>query len=127
MKIILKPFAILVSTLFLSFNVAASEGAFFVDILYLQEGKTAVDAANYFKKIEPVVRKHGLRRIIPGLNIVKHMKGDLEVDLVNVWFVTNQQTTFKNIFNDPDYLQYVKIRNATFDMTRASMFLAQPF
>ncbi|MBV1910658.1 MAG: hypothetical protein KUG78_15250 [Kangiellaceae bacterium] len=127
MKIFLRPLVLILSLTFLSTNLAASEGAFFIDILYLQEGKTSKDAADYFNKIEPVVRKHGLRRIIPGLQTATNMKGDLKADLVNVWMVTDSKTTFKNIFEDPDYLQYVAIRNATFDMKKANMFTAQPF
>ena len=127
MKNILKPITLLISIMFFSLNVGASEGSFFVDILYLQDGKTASDAADYFKKVEPVVQKHGLRRIIPGLQMENHMKGEIKADLINVWMVTDSENTFKNIFKDPEYLQYVKMRNATFDMSRASMFTAQPF
>jgi uncharacterized protein (DUF1330 family) len=113
--------------LFLSTNVQATEGAFFVDILVLKPGKTTADANKYFNKVEPVIKKHGLSRIIPGLNVVNNMKGSLNADLVNIWFVTNPSTTFKAIFSDPDYLQHVELRNATFDMKSANMMMLQAF
>lgn len=118
---------VLLTTLFLGATATASEGSFFVDLLILKEGKTTADANVYFTKIEPVVRKHGLRRIVPGLNIVKNMKGTLNADLVNIWFVTNPETTFKNIFSDPEYLKHVALRNMTFDMDNANMVMLQPF
>jgi uncharacterized protein (DUF1330 family) len=113
--------------LFNSSAVFASEGAFFIDILYLQDGKTIADANEYFNRVEPVVRKHGLRRIMPGLSVTNNMAGNLNADLVNIWFMTDAKNTFKNIMSDPAYLKHVEFRNATFDMKRANMMLLQPF
>lgn len=119
-------FFVLSIVAFNSSTVSASEGAFFVDILYLQEGKTIADANEYFDRVETVVRKHGLRRIIPGLSVVNNMAGNLNADMVNVWFMTDTENTFKNIMGDPQYLKHVEFRNATFDMERANMMLLQP-
>ena len=41
----------------------APANTYFIDILYLKEGKTVADAQAYFKKIEPTVAKHGLKRV----------------------------------------------------------------
>lgn len=118
---------ILFTFLFLSLGVQASEGAFFVDILVLKAGKTTIDANKYFQEVEPVIKKHGLARIVPGLNVVKNMAGSLNANIVNIWFVTNPETTFKAIFSDPDYLKHVELRNATFDMKSANMMMLQAF
>ena len=104
-------------------SVTAGEEAYFVDILYLQEGKTPEDAKAYFGKVLPIVAGHGLRRITPGFVITKKMSGDIDPDLVNVWSVSDPQTTFPDIFNDPAYLEHVSFRNATFDMSRSHMFM----
>ncbi|PHR62345.1 MAG: hypothetical protein COA47_04570 [Robiginitomaculum sp.] len=98
---------------------------YFVDILYLQEGKTAADAKAYFGNVEPVVAAHGLRRVGPAYVITQKMGGDIEPDLVNVWTVSSPKNTFSDIFDDENYLQHVEQRNATFDMPRSHMFLMQ--
>lgn len=108
-------------------ELPATAGSFFVDILALKQGKTTQDANIYYDKIEPVVKKHGLRRIIPGLSVVETMKGSLEPGLVNIWFVTNSKTTFANIAKDPEYQKHIELRNATFDMDNANMMMLQPF
>jgi uncharacterized protein (DUF1330 family) len=120
-------FVLLSTTIFNSSVVSATEGAFFIDILYLQEGKTVADANEYFDRVEAVVRKHGLRRIMPGLSVIQNMAGELNADLVNIWFMTDTQNTFNNIMGDPNYLKHIEFRNATFDMERANMMLLQPF
>lgn len=102
---------------------AEKEKAYFIDILYLNEGKTPADAKAYFDKTVPIVAKHGLKRVTPGFVITKKMAGDIEPNLVNVWSVSDSENTFPNIFNDPDYLQHVPLRNATFDMSRSHMFM----
>ncbi len=122
-----RAFLVLFSALSMSAAASASEGAFFVDMLVLKEGKTTTDANAYFDKIEPVVQKHGLRRIMPGLNVVKNMKGSFKADLVNIWMVTNAKTTFDGIFNDPEYLKHIQQRDSTFDMKNANMMMLQPF
>lgn len=102
---------------------AEKEKAYFIDILYLNEGKTPADAKAYFDKTVPIVAKHGLKRITPGFVITQKMAGDIEPNLVNVWSVSDPQNTFPSIFSDPNYLQYVPLRNATFDMSRSYMFM----
>ena len=101
----------------------AAEGAYFVDILYLQKGKTPEDAKVYFHKTGAVVAKHGLRRITPVFTITKKMAGDIDPHLVNVWSVSDPRNTFPNIFKDPAYLRHIALRNATFDMKRSYMFM----
>lgn len=99
------------------------EKAYFIDILYLNEGKTPADAKAYFDKTVPIVAKHGLKRVTPGFVITQKMAGDIEPNLINVWSVSDPENTFPNIFNDPEYLQYVELRGATFDMSRSYMFM----
>lgn len=117
----------LLAALSFSQSAWAGQGAFFVDILVLKEGKTTADANKYFSKVEPVIKKHGLTRIVPGLNVVKNMAGTLKADLVNIWFVTDPQATFGAIFEDPEYLKHVALRDATFDMKNANMMMLQSF
>lgn len=121
------PFIVLAAagTLFgaASATAAEKENAYFVDILYLNEGKTPADAKAYFAKTVPIVARHGLKRITPGFVVAQTMAGDIEPNLINVWSVDDSQNTFPDIFNDPNYLQYVPLRNATFDMSRSHMFM----
>ena len=100
-----------------------ADQAFFVDILYLQKGKTTEDAKGYFKKTGTVVAKHGLRRMGPPFEITKKMAGDIDPHLVNFWTVSDPKNTFNNIFKDQAYLKHIGLRNATFDMSRSHMFM----
>lgn len=113
------------STLFgaASATAAEKEKAYFADILYLNEGKTPADAKAYFDKTVPIVARHGLKRITPGFEVTQAMAGEIQPNLINVWSVDDARNTFPEIFNDPDYLQYVPLRNATFDMSRSHMFM----
>lgn len=104
-------------------SALAAEKAYFVDILYLNKGKTPEDAKAYFDKTMPIVEKHGLRRVTPGFVITQKMAGDIDPHLVNVWSVSDPRNTFPNIFADPAYKQHIALRNATFDMSRSYMFM----
>ncbi len=105
----------------------AQENAFFVDILYLQEGKTAQDAKAYFDLILPVVAEHGLELIAPEFQITQTMSGDISPDLVHVWSVSDAESTFPAIFSDPAYTTYIDMRDSTFDMKRSYMFMLSPY
>lgn len=104
---------------------AFAEGgsAYFVDILYLKDGKTPADAKKYFNQVVPVVAGHGLKRITPPFVITKKVSGEIAPNLVNVWSVSDPKNTFANIFKDNNYLQHVALRDATFDMKRSHMFM----
>lgn len=102
---------------------AESAKAYFIDILYLKDGKTPADAKAYFDRTLPVVAKHGLARLTPGFVITSKMAGAIEPNLVNVWTVADPQNTFKSIFADPEYTKYIPLRDATFDMQRSHMFM----
>ena len=104
-------------------SVVAGEKAYFVDILYLNDGKTAEDAKAYFSKTVPIVAKHGLKRVTPPFAVTQKMSGNIEPHLINVWSVSDPKNTFNNIFADKAYLQHVPQRNATFDMARSHMFM----
>jgi hypothetical protein len=104
-------------------TAAQKKKAYFIDILYLNKGKTPADAKAYFDKTVPVVAKHGLKRVTPGFVVTQKMAGDIEPNLVNVWSVGDPGHTFDNIFKDPNYLRHVELRNATFDMSRSHMFM----
>jgi len=99
--------------------------AFFVDILYLKNGKTVAEARKYFEAVEPIIAVHGLKRANLGFEIVDAMQGDKEMDLVNIWTVADPKTTFKKIFSDPAYKKYIATRDSIFDMENSMMFLAQ--
>ncbi len=100
--------------------------AYFIDILHLREGKTLAHAKAYFDAIEPIVAKHGLKRVDPAFAIAKVMRGDEGADIVNVWTVSSPEQTFDKVFSDPDYVANIPVRSATFDMSRAQMILMMP-
>lgn len=106
-------------------NAAEDGAAYFVDLLYLQKGKTPADAQAYFDKIEPIVARHGLKRAAPRFVVTKMMSGGVEPNLVHLWTVSDPTGTFDKIFNDPAYLENVPTRDATFDMKRSHMFMLQ--
>lgn len=118
----------------LSTNVAAAhdsspemqKGAYFIDLLYLQDGKTVDDAKVYFDNIIDVVAGHGLERVLPPFAITTKMNGDIEPQLVNVWSVSDPKNTFANIFSDDAYLKHVPLRNSIFDMAKSHMFMLKP-
>ncbi|MBL4749564.1 MAG: hypothetical protein JKX71_03085 [Amylibacter sp.] len=99
---------------------------YFIDLLRLQDGKTPADAAKYFELIEPVVAKHGLERALPSFNISQRMAGDLDVDMLNVWTVTDPKGTFDGIFTDDAYKVHIPLRNSIFDMPNSTMFVLTP-
>lgn len=102
---------------------AQNAKAYFVDILYLQKGKSPADAKAYFNKVVPVIARHGLKRITPAFVVTKNMSGSIDPQLVNVWSVGDPKNTFANIFADKAYLKHVKLRNSIFDMKRSHMFM----
>jgi len=104
-------------------QVLAKGNGYFIDLLYLQDGKTAEDAKAYFDKVIPIIAKHGLRRITPSFEVTQNMAGDIDPNLVNVWSVSDLQNTMKDIFSDPAYLENVPLRNSIFDMKRSYMFM----
>lgn len=89
----------------------------------MNEGKTPADAKAYLDNVVPIVAKHGLRRIAPGFVITQKMAGDIDPNLINVWAVGDPLNTFPKIFSDPNYRQYIPLRDATFDMSRSHMFM----
>ncbi len=106
--------------------LAEEAGFYFVDLLHLNEGKSPADAAAYFELIEPVVAEHGLVRALPSFNVMTQMAGDLNADLMNVWTVSDPQSTFENIFNDDAYLAHVELRNSIFNMKESTMLMLTP-
>lgn len=104
-------------------TLAEEPQAYFVDLLYLNEGKTPEDAKGYFEKVTPVIAEHGLSRITPGFVTIDVMNGKIEPDLVNVWSVGDAKTTFSGIFSDEAYTQHISLRNSIFDMKRSHMLL----
>ncbi len=105
--------------------LAEGSSAYFTDILYLQDGKTAADAVAYFEAVIPIVAEHGLVPVTPHLSVTAIMAGDIEPDMVHVWAVADPQNTFDQIFSDPAYLAHVAERDSTFDMKRSHMFMLQ--
>jgi len=96
----------------------------FVDLLYLQPGIDESDVEEYFKRITPIVEKHGLKRV-GGFKVTKTMKGNIEPNFINLWVVSGPHT-FDRIFKDKAYLKNVPFRNKIFDMKRANMFMLSP-
>ncbi|PCJ39439.1 MAG: hypothetical protein COA81_10310 [Alphaproteobacteria bacterium] len=101
----------------------ADTKGYFIDLLYLQDGKTEQDAKRYFDKVVPIIAKHGLRRVTPGFKVTMKMSGDISPNLINVWSVGDVQNTMNDIFSDPKYLQHMPLRNSIFDMKRSHMFM----
>lgn len=104
--------------------IAQDAHGYFIDVLYLQDGKTIEDAKAYFDLVEPIVAKHGLVRIQPGLAVSGVMAGDADIDLINIWTITDFAETFPAIASDPAYREHIERRNSTFDMSRTQMFTA---
>lgn len=127
-KSILKVFFITMAAAITSLSLGttsalADSKGYFIDMLYLQEGKTAEDANEYFDKVLPIIAKHGLVRITPGFEVTMKMAGDIKPNLINVWSVSDLQNTMNDIFNDPKYLANVPLRNSIFEMNRSHMFM----
>jgi len=127
-KSILRVFFITMLSIIAGMSIGATSGlakgsAYFIDLLYLQEGKTAKDAKGYFDKVIPIIAKHGLRRITPSFEVTQKMGGNINPNLVNVWSVSDLQNTMSDIFSDPAYLENVPLRNSIFDMQRSHMFM----
>lgn len=113
----------IISLSFGATSALADSKGYFIDLLVLQDGKSAKDAKVYFDKVIPIIARHGLRRITPSFEITQNMAGDINPHLVNVWSVSDQQNTMKDIFSDPAYLKNVPLRNSIFDMNRSYMFM----
>jgi len=96
----------------------------FVDLLYLQTGVDESRVEEYFKRITPIVAKHGLRRM-GGFKVTKNMMGNINPQFINLWVVEGEHT-FKGIFSDKAYLKNVPFRNSIFDMNKAQMFMLTP-
>ncbi|MFB3106996.1 MAG: hypothetical protein ACE1ZA_19005, partial [Pseudomonadales bacterium] len=96
----------------------------FVDLLHLQPGVEDSQVEEYFSRIEPIVAKHGLKRV-GSFKVTQKMRGSIDPDFVNLWVVAGPKT-FEGIFGDEEYKQHVQFRNSTFDMERANMFMLAP-
>lgn len=126
-----KSLAALALILAASFSANAIAGKYadhyMIDILYFQEGKTIKDAQEYFKRIEPIVKKHGLVRVKPALEITDTLRGmELSPNSINIWELADPENTLPNIMNDPEYQKHVTRRNSTFDMEKTILFYAKP-
>lgn len=124
----MKVFSIAVVSAIIALSFGATSAlaggkGYFIDLLYLQDGKTAADANVYFAKVTPIIAKHGLRRITPAFEVTMNMAGDINPNLINVWSVGDLQNTMNDIFADPKYLENVPLRNSIFDMKRSYMFM----
>ncbi len=116
--------------LFVAFSpaVASAEGDagepyYFVDLLYLEDGKGVADAEDYFRRMAPIAARHGLKRV-DSYSVTKTLQGDEPANLVNVWWVAGPET-FGGISNDPDYKRLTSVRDAVFDMGRSLAFNAR--
>lgn len=96
---------------------------YFIDILYLKKGKTIKDAELYFSKVEKIAAHHGLKRLNPAYSITKSLTGDNAPHMVNVWTISDPEGTFPSIMSDPAYKKHIPLRNSTFDMSKAQMFM----
>ncbi len=105
-------------------SAARTPDMMFVDMLYLQPGVDESQVEEYFSRIEPVVAKHGLKRV-GSFKVTQKMRGSIDPDFMNLWVVAGPQT-FEGIFGDEEYKQHVPFRNSTFDMERANMFMLVP-
>lgn len=95
---------------------------YFVDLLYLQHGKSAEDAEDYFARIQPIAARHGLKRV-DTYAVTKTLSGNESADLINVWWVAGT-ATFAGISEDPEYKKLTAIRDSVFDMSRSLAFNA---
>ena len=109
-------------------NVAFADDTQFVilDILPLQEGRTAEEAAAYMRDVEPIVAPHGLVRLDKMLTVVKPIRGKLTGQIVNFWVSKNPEATFKAIFSDPAYIDHFPTRrDKLFDMPNATIVVTK--
>lgn len=107
---------------FAASTAMAESKSYFVDMLYLAEGKTTADAKAYFDKSSPILAKHGMSRLMPGFVITEKLSGEIEPNVINVWEIASPDT-FDKIYADPAYLKIVPLRDSTFDMSRSHMFM----
>ncbi len=105
-------------------SAARTPDMMFVDLLHLQPGVEDSQVEEYFSRIEPIVAKHGLKRV-GSFKVTQKMRGSIDPDFINLWVVAGPQT-FEGIFGDEEYKQHVPFRNSTFDMERANMFMLAP-
>ena len=103
--------------------IAEQSGFYLVDILTLHDGKTAADADAYFELIEPIVAAHGMERALVQLEIAKVLRGDVSENLLNVWTVSDPETTMGAIFNDETYTQHIPLRNSIFDLENSTVMI----
>ena len=96
-----------------------------IDILPLKPGKTIDEAIAYFEKLKPVLEKHGLRRLDQPLQAQKLLRGDLAVDMVNLFEIDDPENTMKGVGADPEYQANMPLRDSLFDLPKASVILTR--
>jgi len=106
-------------------SASASEDTslYLIDMLRLKPGVPASQADEYFSRITPVIAKHGLQNVY-HFAVNSKLAGTAQPQLVNVWSMSGAET-MSGIQSDPDYQANVAFRNATFDMAKAEMFIAE--
>ncbi|MBI5283972.1 MAG: DUF1330 domain-containing protein [Chloroflexi bacterium] len=93
-------------------------------LLWLKAGVTADQARNYFTRLlAPIVRRHGGEPLADGypLFVEATVRGELKPDVIDGFRFPSQEA-MEALFQDPAYQEIVPIRDATFDMTRQSVF-----
>jgi len=96
---------------------------YLIDMLQLKPGVPPSQADEYFSRITPVIAKHGLQNVY-HFAVNSKLAGTAQPQLINVWSMSGPET-MSGIQSDPDYQANVAFRNATFDMAKAEMFIAE--
>ncbi len=94
-----------------------------VDILPLKPGHDLESAVAYFDDLKPVFERHGLRRLDRPLKASKILRGDVAADMVNLFETDDPEASLTGMREDPDYQAKTSLRDAIFDLERASIIL----
>ncbi len=100
----------------LSLANASDSKTVYITVHKLHEGKTIKDVEAYYKKLEPIFNRHGLKRF-NGYQIASKIAGHADVNpvIMHVWKIENPGVLQK-IVADKEYQAQVPERNKIFNM-----------
>ncbi len=100
-----------------------ASGLYLIDVLTLNSGVEVAQAQEYFDRVDTVIRRHGLENVY-RFRVEKRLAGSIEAQVINIWSMSGSDT-MPGIQKDPEYQANVKFRNATFNMPKTEMFMAE--
>ncbi len=101
----------------------AIDQQYLIDFVILNEGKTQADRADYERKIDPIIRKHGIEKT-QSYEMVNFLGGQLEgASKLNIYKM--DADSFNYLGSDSEFAKLNKLRSEVHDMSKLTLYTAE--